>query len=384
MVRCDSYDTEEVLAAVRRSVELLGGLGRFVSPGHRVVLKPNLLHPSRPSKAVTTHPEVVYAVAVLLREHGCEVIIAESAGGGSMFTEGGLRRLYSTCEIDQAAQRAGVGLNFDTSHEEVPNPSGKVVKRFRIIAPAARCDAIVSVSKAKTHVLTTMTGGTKNLFGILPGMEKPSFHGRLPRVDEFSEMIVDLNELMRPRLQIMDAVVGMEGDGPQGGDPRKIGAILASGNYAALDIVAARLMALPPDSVPTIRAAAARGVVPEDLSVEVLGDDLDALLVKDFKHPATMGQEGFARSRFMRAFARMARAYALRPVVQPSLCVGCGECVRACPKGAIRMVRGKARVKYRDCIRCYCCHEMCTRKAIRLERGWAGKIMVKVTERGGR
>jgi len=107
-------------------------------------------------------------------------------------------------------------------------------------------DGIVVVSKAKTHMWTGMTGATKNLFGIIPGLEKPVFHSRFQDERASGEMFVDLNECMRPRLQVVDAVMGMEGDGPQAGTPRKIGATLAGSKYAAVDTVLARLTGIEP------------------------------------------------------------------------------------------------------------------------------------------
>lgn len=379
VVRCADYDPAAVEAAVRHSLELLGGLGGHIPPGARVVVKPNLLQGAPPERCVTPHPEVVRAVAKLLREHGCEVVIAESAGGGTMYTEGGLRKLYRATGMDGAAERAGVRLNFDTSSRDVPNPAGRLVKRFEVIAPVLEADAVVSVSKAKTHVLTAMTGATKNIFGVLPGMEKPSFHGRLSRVDDFADMLLDLNALVRPRLQVMDAVVGMEGEGPSGGDPRPIGAVLASTSYAALDAVAARLMSFRPDDVPTLRRARERGLLPDDYGVRTVGDDPGPLIVPDFRHPPAV-MAGMSR-RLGGPLMRLMRVYALRPVVIEERCIGCGLCAKSCPRGTIRMARGKARVKHRHCIRCFCCHEMCPRQAISLQRSLAGRALVRLTER---
>jgi uncharacterized protein (DUF362 family) len=147
----------------------------------------------------------------------------------------------------------------------VPNPEGRIIKRFQIIKTALQVDAIVSVSKLKTHLLTGMTAATKNLFGLVPGYEKASFHGRLADPMDFSRMLVDLNELMRPQLQIMDAVIGMEGDGPNSGEPRKIGAILASGSYAHIDVVAARIIGMAPIDIPTIAAEVERGLLDKNL-----------------------------------------------------------------------------------------------------------------------
>ena len=376
VVRCENYDRGGVTSAVARSIDLLGGLSRFVAPGQRVLLKPNLLQPVGPDKAVTTHPEVVAAVASALRDHGCEVIIADSAGGGTPFTEPRLRKLYDITGMSEAAERSGAALGVDVSTRQVPCPEGKVVKRFNVIAPAAEADAIVVVSKAKTHVLTGMTGGVKCLFGVLPGMEKPSFHGRLSGVDEFCDMLLDLNEALKPRLQIMDAVVGMEGDGPSGGAPRPVGAILASGNPVAMDIVAARLMGFDPREVPVLRLGAARGMASAGMDPVVLGESVDALAVKDFKHSSstTASRLGVGAP----VVGRLLRAYALRPVVDPARCNGCGRCAQSCPRETIRIVGGKARIRHGQCIRCYCCHEMCESRAIDLKRSAGGRAIARL------
>jgi uncharacterized protein (DUF362 family)/Pyruvate/2-oxoacid:ferredoxin oxidoreductase delta subunit len=383
IVGCGSYEREEVLRAVERAIGLLGGLGRFVSKGHRVLVKPNLLQGAAPKKCVTTHPEVIYAVAKLLRDFGCDVVIADSPGGGTLYTEGALRKAYSQSGWDKVAEELGVELNLGTGYREVSNPEGRALKRFLIIDPAMEADAIVSVPKAKTHVLTTMTGAAKNLFGAIPSLEKPALHSRFPDVASFSEMILDLNELLRPRLQVMDAVMGMEGDGPNSGEPRKIGAILASGDYTALDSVAARLMSLDPMEVGTISAAAARDLVRPDLmDVQLIGDPLEGFVVKDFKKPKTLSREkGFAQKRFSFAAASIVKAYSLKPVVDRDRCTGCEKCVLICPKKTISMSRGKARIDSGRCIRCYCCHEMCDSHAIELKRSMAGRAMARMVER---
>ena len=383
LAACDDYDQENVLEAVSRSLGLLGGPEAFFKPGQTVLLKPNLLQVATPEKCVTTHPTVVYAMARLLKEQGCKVVIADSPGGGLIYSESNLRKVYGAAGYDQVAKELGVVLNFATGYREVPNPEGRRVKRFLIIDPVMEADAVVVLSKAKTHLLTSMTGAAKNIFGVVPSLEKPALHARFPGVAEFSEMIVDLNELVRPRLQIMDAVMGMEGDGPQTGEPRKIGAILASGDYTALDSVAARIMAFEPSEIATIRAAIDRGKVRADLSdVSTVGDQVQDFIVNDFKRPITLDpMKGYTKKRLSSAFMSLVKAYSLRPTVIKERCVGCSECVQICPKHTIRMVQGKARIDSRDCIRCYCCHEMCSKKAIVLDRSYGGRIIARAIER---
>lgn len=386
IVGCDDYERTKVTAAVRRSIDLIGGLDRFVKKGQRVLVKPNLLHGAAPEKCVTTHPEVVHAVAKLLKDFGCEVVIADSPGAGTFYTPSNLRKAYAASGWDKVADELGVELNYGTGYREVPNPEGKLLKRFLIVDPAMEADLIVVVSKAKTHVLTTMTGAAKNLFGVIPSIEKPALHSRFQSVAEFSDMIVDLNQLVRPGLQVMDAVMGMEGDGPHTGDPRRIGVILASADSTALDMVAARLMSFAPMEVGTIASAVSRGLVQEDMSdIELVGDPLESYVVKDFKRPRTMSSEkGFGQKRLASVALSLVKAYSLKPLIGRERCTGCGQCVRICPRHCISMRNGKARIDAGRCIRCYCCHEMCDSKAISLQRSMGGRAMARLVERRSR
>ncbi len=170
--------------------------------------------------------------------------------------------------------------------------------------------------------------------------------------------MLDLNQLMKPRLQFMDAIVGMEGDGPHAGTPRKIGAILTSGDHNAIDVITSRLMSFDPMDVSTIRAAVERGCIEEDFSdITTVGDTLEGLIVKDFKLPATHEDNR------MRSFIRM-----IVPCILLDQCIGCMRCLRSCPVNAITSVEKRPTIDYGKCIRCYCCHEMCDEQAISLER----------------
>jgi uncharacterized protein (DUF362 family) len=381
LVRCEDYSREHVLTAVKRSIELVGGIGIFASPGQKILVKPNLLRASPIEKGVTTHPEVVHAVARLFRDHGCRVIIGESPGAGTSYRLRSLRRSYAAAGLDKVAEDLGVELNSDIEFKSIPNPGGRMIKRFSIINPALEADAIISVSKMKTHLLTYMTGGTKNLFGVIPGMEKPTFHGRLKTPDEFGRMLVDLNVLIKPKLQVMDAVMAMEGNGPTGGEMRKVGAILASADFTAIDVAASRIMSIDPGEVATVKAAVERGLVQEDFrDVHFLGEDIESLIVRDFKKPETYLKARKEQGRVWSALGGMITAYALRPEIILDNCIGCGECVKICPKQAISLKGKKAHIAYKECIRCYSCHETCANSAIRLSKSRAGKLVTKIVK----
>jgi len=385
VVRCDDYDRERTYDAVKKALDLVGGIGAFVSPGQKVFLKFNLLQGSAPGTCVTTHPEVVYAAAKLLKEHGCDVLLGDSPGSGSLYTESNLRKAYAVSGYDKIAKDLGVCLNYDTGYREVSAPKSQTIKRFPIISPALDCDAVVVVSKAKTHTLTYLSGGAKNIFGVIPGLEKPTYHARLPDPGAFGRMIIDINDVVKPKLQIMDAIMGMEGDGPHTGTPRKIGAVLASGDYNAIDVATCRLMSIDPLRVPTITAAVERGYLKGDLSdVSVTGDVLEGLIVKNYLGPSTyLGKDSNSgkSNRFMRLVFALVNEYPPRPVIHADRCVSCMKCVRSCPVKTITIVDKKPHIGYKKCIKCYCCHEMCDSHAISLERSLTGKVLARLVSR---
>jgi uncharacterized protein (DUF362 family)/NAD-dependent dihydropyrimidine dehydrogenase PreA subunit len=297
-----------------------------------------------------------------------------------------LRKNYVAAGYDAISKELGIPLNYDTGYCEVHAPDGKMVKRFSIIKPVLDVDAIVVVSKAKTHSLTYLSGAAKNLFGVIPGFEKPLYHAKMPEREDFCAMIVDLNEVVKPKLQVMDAVIAMEGDGPHTGNPRKIGAIMASEDYTAIDVLMARLMSFDPIQIDTIKAAVERGFIREDFSdIATLGDDPSSLVIQDFKHPSTYsGSEGksvkqnLVRKIVYGTYFAIGRHYPPWPKIETDICVSCLKCVRSCPKQIISVVNRKPKIRYKNCIRCYCCHEMCDSHAISLERSLSGKIIAKI------
>jgi uncharacterized Fe-S center protein len=118
-------------------------------------------------------------------------------------------------------------------------------------------------------------------------------------------------------------------------------------------------------------------MAPEASEVRMLGEDLAAMAVNDFEHPPSSASRLGVGAPVL---GRLLRAYALRPVVSAERCTGCGDCATSCPRHTIRMVRGKAQVKYGECIRCYCCHEMCQSNAIDLQRSLGGRLMARFME----
>ncbi len=379
-VRCEDYD--ETVSAVGDLLAMVGEdppAGR----GERVVLKPNLLRTARPDEAVTTHPAVVEAVGSALVAAGANVTIADSPGSGYRYTESAMRRTYDTCGMAAVADEVGLDLNFDVSHEVLSHPDGVLIKRFEVITPVVEADAVINLCKLKTHLFTGMTGAVKNLFGVVPGLIKPGYHAKLADSRRFAGMMLDLADLVSPRLSIMDAVVGMEGDGPNSGTPRTVGWLLASTDPLALDVIAAEIMGLPGAHNPLLQEAEARGMAPtvaEDVTLE--GATLDDLRVADFAQPGSRAAGvGIAGPSWWAGPVTwlMRHTFSARPVVSDERCVACGACVRACPMDVTSLEesgRGtSAQIDDSGCIRCYCCHEMCPEDAIDLRTSLLGRLL---------
>ena len=376
VIRCGGYEqTEEALRSV---LAQMGGMGRFVRPGERILLKANLLRPAPPESAVCTHPAVVEAVAKLVQEAGGRAVITDSPGG-ALQKESTLRHLYEKTGMAQAAARSGAELSYDASTRLVSIPRGKALHQAEVITPAAEADGVFDLCKMKTHVLMGMTGAVKNSFGIIPGLSKVGFHGSHPDRTDFADVVLDLTSFLSPRLSIMDGILAMEGEGPgASGTPRQVGLLLVSENPLALDVTAAEIMGLPRDSNPLLLAAQRRGLTPNRAEeVELVGGSWEELRIPDYRFPSNVRRD---LMEFLGPLAGPAKKLckailSQTPKIQPERCVGCGICQKACPGKAITLEGGKAKVHPSSCIRCFCCHELCPQKAVALKRGPLGRLL---------
>lgn len=380
IVRCPDYDLEHVKSALKKNLNLLGGINCFVKPGQRVCLKANLLLPARPELAVTTHPTILEAMANLVREAGGKPFIADSPGGGVPYTEEGLRRVYRKTGLLDLAERTGIELNWDTTITQVSLPEGKMIKRLDIIKPVLDADVVIGIPKLKSHVLTTFTGATKILFGVVPGLTKSDYHAKLPDLERFAEMLLDIIVFVKPALFVMDGVLGIEGDGPSlHGTPRQIGLLLASSDAVALDVVASQVIGIDPERIPMLKMAKARSWWNGSIqSIEIVGCPIKEIVIQDFKLPQG-GLRVYKLSNpsfFQRVFLHFFKHVLLpRPEPQRGKCVACGNCVRSCPQKAVSIVDKLAVVDDNKCIRCYCCHEFCPEAAIELKFSWLYRMV---------
>jgi uncharacterized protein (DUF362 family)/NAD-dependent dihydropyrimidine dehydrogenase PreA subunit len=366
---CSTYAPDAVSAALERVLDPLGGMRSFISPGQRVFLKVNLLLKAAPERAVTTHPELVRAVIRAAFQAGAgDVAVGDSPGGRN--SAGSARAVFETSGIAAVCQQEGARVSLlDDTVKRVAFEGGLLYSAFNLGGEAVDADVLISLPKLKTHGFMMFTGGVKNLFGCIPGLEKAQFHLKVPDREDFAEMLVDLMLACAPELTVMDAVIGMEGDGPAGGTPRDVGALLASTDPAALDVIASAIAAFDPMDVYTNRAAARRGLAPRSpADVTVAGEDWRSFVVRDFAHPA----RDVSRRVPPRVAKWMRRRIASRPALEdPAGCTACRTCEVNCPVRAIAMVDQRPSFDYDACIRCYCCQELCPQQVIGLSRPWA-------------
>lgn len=352
-VKCGDYSQDNVDYAVKRVMSLLN-----FNPGRikekTVLLKVNCLMAAPPEKHITTHPSVVSALCrYFLENEAKKVQIGESSGVG---TQGRTERALRECGMAQVAGKWGAELVDFDRHKIVTIE--KPYLKLGIAEPALKADLLVSVPKLKTHTFTKYTGAVKNMFGCLPGAAKANVHRVAGGEPRFSEMLVDVYSILKPKLAVMDAVWGMEGNGPTNGPLRKIGAILASENPVELDLAAARMVGFEPMEINTNRIAFERGLV-SSKKAKIVGDVFN---VQGFRKPDTTRS---AAVNFLQGiFYNLTR---LEPVSNEK-CIGCATCAKGCPVGAIEMVAGRPKFDRKKCIYCYCCHELCPHSAMDLRR----------------
>ncbi len=275
LVYCENYEYENVSAAVKRGLDLIGGAGQFAHSGEKILIKPNLLVGEPPENAINPHPSVFKAVLEQFIETGAELCYGDSPAIGSTQIAArlsGLQKIADDLDIPLADFKSTQTVSF---------PEGNLIKQFTLVKEVLEADGLISLCKLKSHALTRITGAIKNQFGCIPGLVKSEFHTRFPNSSVFSQMLVDLNLLIKPRLFIMDGIVAMEGNGPRNGTPKSMKVILFSSDPVALDTVVCRMVNLDESLVETIKYGKMFGL--GNTEVEIIGDQIGRFYAPDFK-----------------------------------------------------------------------------------------------------
>lgn len=354
------YDYAGLRDAVAALLEPLGGIGAFVGAGERVLLKPNMLAARAPEMAVTTHPLLVRVVAELVREAGATVLVGDSPGMG------GYQHVVERTGIGRATLEAGAEL---VAFDETVALSGRgTFKQIYLARTYWEVDKIINLPKLKTHEMMTLTCAVKNLFGAVVGAEKAGWHLKAGvSRQHFARLLLEISLLKKPALNIVDAIVAMEGDGPGSGTPRQMNLLLAGANPVAVDTVAAHLAGMPADLLHVEREAERMGLSGARLKeLEVVGEELEKCQTVPFVLPKGLDVQ-FGLPQFLKRILR--RHLTAWPVVEKERCVLCGVCLDACPPGVITIKNSALSIDTGRCIRCWCCRELCPHKAMAVRQG---------------
>jgi len=372
VVKCSDYKQEKVDKAVRESLALIGGLGKIVKAGQRVLLKVNMLNADPPEKAVTTHPALLRSVIRAVKEIKGKVIVGESSGDAYKDIE----KAWQVTGLKKAAEEEGVKVINFRKVEKIDNSQNKKAPTLHLAGEALESDVVISLPKLKTHNFTLFSGAIKNLYGCIPGFHKKELHRLFPRPEDFAQLMVDIFSAIKPDLAIMDGIVGMEGDGPAAGPPRQVGLILTSKDFVALDAVASYVIGYAPFEVDITRVAAERGLGEGKLEkIEVKGASLSELKIKDYQLASNINVllkkiPGFVLFTFRHLAPWLLK---IRPVIDKDRCTGCGECIEHCPTEAMKMEKDFPIIDNKQCIRCFCCQEFCLQRAVGIKHNWLAR-----------
>ncbi len=342
--------------SVRKAVDRAFELFPLEFQGKRVLIKPNVLRASEAKEGIVTHPAVLRTVVEKVETMGpASIIVGDNPG---IFGYGANEECFKRTGLMEAAKGYYQNIGNDSQNVDFNAEFMSTVSLSRMVLEA---DIIISLPKFKTHGLTVITGAIKNSYGFLPGAQKAKLHKAAGCTERFHEMLIDVFRLRVPDLFLVDAVVGMEGNGPASPDLRNIGLILASDNAVALDGVIATMMGCEPGRLRFLQKAKEVGLGDYDLSTIELIGELKQL--PDFKLPP-LGGEAILHSEA--AQAALHSRTILRPQADPELCTSCGTCIDQCPVSALSMNDRLPRVDADTCITCFCCQEICPEKAITL------------------
>jgi uncharacterized protein (DUF362 family)/Pyruvate/2-oxoacid:ferredoxin oxidoreductase delta subunit len=353
----------------------IGGLDKIVKSSDKVFIKPNHLGNHPIERGINTHPLVLGEMCKMLLDLGAKITV------GDGLDKSGLKPFKKSGTF-QVCDKLGISLvNLKGSDYELVKIPNTIVKTVHFSRIALESDLIITMPKLKTHVLTLYTGAVKNSYGFLPEGFRADLHRQFIEPKRFSEAVVDVFDIKRPALAIMDAVVALEGNGPsRSGHPREVGLLLASRDCVALDSVASALIGFEPDEIVTTKIAAERGYGTNDLDhIDISGEPLQELLISDFAHPKSIESIrtllDAAPPVVTKALGQLAMIGKEFPLVKWDACIGCALCQRHCPSDAIKVTEGKAVVNYSLCISCFCCQEFCESDAIAVGRTRIGEAV---------
>jgi len=344
IVKCENYELENVLCNLRKAIDN----SKLPEVKDKMILiKPNILSDVPPELCVSTHPIVVKALIIILKEMGAKKLyVGDSPAIHPPKFKAKQSQIFQICKDEDVEW-----LNF---HEKTTKKKVPIINRnIALVKKLDKVDFCISVAKFKTHELMYTTGAIKNMFGLVPGLNKSKQHVYSPTRKSFAKFICGLFKISKTEYSIMDAIMGMEGAGPGNGDPRKVGLLIASDDALALDISQAIIMGYNPLDIPIIKCAIKKKLTKTHKISDINYTNLAAndLIIKDYK---IISNKKLKEKRNV-------------PIFLEEPCIKCKKCIDICPANALSIKNKKIIINEKKCIKCYCCHEVCPANAIKIK-----------------
>jgi len=369
VVKVGILEEEDIMCHVKEAVNNVGGMRSVVHNGDLVLIKPNLVAPRLSSTGTTTDLAITREVINEVKDAGGNPIIGESPARREFDPE----TVFRVIGIREFAKKAGVKFIDLEKEERVATkvPGGVIFKEIKLPRVVVESDVLVAIPKMKMHCWTTVTLAMKNLWGLIPMVERTRGH-----FFGLDQGIVDVNKVVKQDLIVVDGIVGMDGDqAPSRGRPVELGALVAGKDAVAVDLTCCNMMGVDPDNVKHLKIAIQQIGRPE--AIQIIGE------IDDLKRPFDIPRVGLSRKLFWQNIYRIDHVltkvvgrpvsifpFALvmvgtMPTVDEARCDACGVCRNVCPTNAID-VKGVAKINRSKCAKCVClqCIEACPNDAI--------------------
>jgi uncharacterized protein (DUF362 family)/Pyruvate/2-oxoacid:ferredoxin oxidoreductase delta subunit len=361
VLKCSSYDSEEL----NKNIDIIFNkfLIGIIKKGNKVLLKTNMLMSSSENKAITTNSKIIEAVILKLKKIGAKPYVGDSPAIQSA------RYVSKISGVLDICKKHSVELIELNTPKQISIPNGKRIKSITVAKELDNFHHIINMPKLKTHSLAGLTLSIKNLYGVIPGKIKGYYHVKFQKKEDFSDLLLDLHEVIKPTFTIVDGIIGMEGEGPGSGTPRRLNIIVAGNNCHSIDRVISEVVGFKTKEVSTLVSARKRKIKEAELkNINIIGDDINSLKINNFKRPKGLSVAGILLKLTPNFISQIIRKIIIaKPFLIKEKCISCGNCKKICPNHAINFNKYPIFL-YDKCIRCYCCHEVCPKKAIELKR----------------